>query len=445
RNRTSFEATSGYSNVDLWLHFEKEFGLETPHAPDPLFMASIQQLLDAVRSRLEITSFEIPVIEFSGPPDSLPVIFDRLNTGGTKLAKYDILAASWDGKYVRIQRRDLIEAIKQKYRDLLSLGLELEAVEDQRFEDFDEFSRYSIFEYVFAIGRCLKNGFPNLYGRSREITTDVDSVGFTLVTLCSGLKITQLEGFADVLLRIDDTSAYYRALEAATFFVQEALDPCVAFPMDREPRRRLPHPEFQIASLVASTFRLMFNDAIEPKEQWAAAKAAIGKNIRQWYAYDVLRRHWRSTGDSKSYDAVKGPQILEPVPMDAMTSSLDAWFQEALQSRKQELQAASRCVLKTIAYSKLRTMPGYGKKFSMVQLMSPDEMRGSGMTPVNPANILLLNPDTQRIFDPCGLSGHRPTRGQAVSSFLEGRYSHMRKRFLDALYDAADNPHSAPE
>jgi hypothetical protein len=441
RTRTSFDATSGYSNVDLWLHLEKDFGPGAPQAPEPFFMASLQQLLDDLKRRLDISSVEIPVIEFSGQSDSLPEIFDRLNTGGTRLAKYDILAASWNGKYVAIAREDLIEAIKQKYRELLSLGLELEVAEDQRFEDFDTTSRYLLFEFVFALGRCLKNTFPQLYGKSREVSTEVESLGFTLVTLCSGLKIAKLGEFADVMSRVGDTTAYYEALQEATTFLEDALAPCIAFPMDREPRRRLPHTEFQVTSLVASVFRLMFSELLWRKDAWTPARPSIAANIRQWYTYDILRRYWRSAGDHKSFDVVDRLQIVEPVPLDAMTAALDAWFQESLQSRKKDLQAASRCVLKIVAYSKLKKMPSEnGRKFNIRQLLSPEEMRGSGITPVNAANILLENPDSERIFDPCGLSGRRPARDQGILAFLETRYRHMRQRVLDSLYERVAEP-----
>ena len=130
---------------------------------------------------------------------------------------------------------------EQKYRDLLSLGLELEAADQHRFEDYDANHQYLLFEFVFALGRCLKQQFPRLFGRSREISTDVESLGFTLVTLASGLKISQLSDFSVVLDHYASADDYYSSLLEAARFVESALEPCVASDGSRTPKKDAAH------------------------------------------------------------------------------------------------------------------------------------------------------------------------------------------------------------
>ena len=158
-------------------------------------------------------------------------------------------------------------------------------------------------------------------------------------------------------------------------------------------------------------------------------------NLRRWYIYDLLRKYWRNSGDSKSYDFIKRSRLIEGVQVDAFVSAVDAWFQESLQSRNKDLQAASRTVIKTIAHSRLRDpWLENGKKFKLLQLVDSEDMRGSGITPANPANVLLKNPDTGRTFDPCGQANRVLQDPSEARDFFTSRYELMRRLLTIELF-----------
>ncbi len=55
----------------------------------------------------EFSNTEIPAIIYYGDPGNLPTIFDRINSQGTQLSKYQILAATWTYQKYKILNEDL--------------------------------------------------------------------------------------------------------------------------------------------------------------------------------------------------------------------------------------------------------------------------------------------------------------------------------------------------
>ena len=52
-------------------------------------------LWNEIKDDLSIGDVEIPIIIYKGSADELPNIFERLNTGGTSLTKYEVFASTW--------------------------------------------------------------------------------------------------------------------------------------------------------------------------------------------------------------------------------------------------------------------------------------------------------------------------------------------------------------
>ncbi len=111
--------------------------------------AEIKQsrFLDDIKEEVDIDSYSIPVIFYSGEKNNLPEIFDRVNVEGTKLSKYDVLAAVWYGSSSRVQINDseIKDAIRHKF----------EQVQQDRFvvDELDsELENYTLYEYLFGVG-----------------------------------------------------------------------------------------------------------------------------------------------------------------------------------------------------------------------------------------------------------------------------------------------------
>ncbi|MDT0183538.1 DUF262 domain-containing protein, partial [Microbacterium sp. ARD31] len=56
---------------------------------------SATKFLKHLERRVDLRQLQVPVLIYSGPKENLPDIFERINTSGTMLSKYEVFAAAW--------------------------------------------------------------------------------------------------------------------------------------------------------------------------------------------------------------------------------------------------------------------------------------------------------------------------------------------------------------
>lgn len=60
-----------------------------------VFLDICIELFNQFKEDINTDVFEIPVIVYSGDVDALPLIFEKINSTGTKLSQFDVFAAMW--------------------------------------------------------------------------------------------------------------------------------------------------------------------------------------------------------------------------------------------------------------------------------------------------------------------------------------------------------------
>ena len=113
----------------------------------------MKQLVDEIRSTLEINNYSIPVIVFEGNMEEIAEVFTRINSQGQKLSKLEVFAASWSHSTVDIDRnvafvKEIIEHAEKRFQSLKDQDYRIEK-ETQRD------SKLSTFEYLFGVGKML--------------------------------------------------------------------------------------------------------------------------------------------------------------------------------------------------------------------------------------------------------------------------------------------------
>ena len=133
-----------------------------------------------------LCTVRIPAIVIKGDDDALPEIFERINSKGTQLSKYQIYAATWTKGYKVTSQalQKLIQININRYVRMASDGIEI--------SDFDPASylaekKLNPFEIAYALGKFLGEKYPSLFSTKDNIK-DVDSLGFSLITACVGMK-----------------------------------------------------------------------------------------------------------------------------------------------------------------------------------------------------------------------------------------------------------------
>lgn len=329
KSLTSFKEKDGYSQYGIAEavidHFERPF--EEIREYRPLFSDFIADL----ENESNINEAKIPIIIYSGDEANLPVIFERLNSRGTQLNKYQIYAATWEGFTVDINNKEIINNIKKKYDSLIDEGFQVDMY-DPETTSFEE-SDFNAFEYVFGLGKSLAERFPRLFDNSKDSDT-ADSIGFNLCTACLKKDIQKMPYLPHELVKID-LNRFYKTLVDATEHVEEALKPYISIKTNRtkSSRRNLfYHGELQIVSMIGKVFNSKYNEKLEVRESWNANKDQLLMNLSYYYLYDILGTFWRGSGDSKIRELVgDNSKYDRQLYKENWDLRLDEWFLEQLE------------------------------------------------------------------------------------------------------------------
>jgi hypothetical protein len=318
RARHSFESRDGFS-VTLLLGTIGDH-LRVENAAASLEALNLcEQYLERLRNDLEIGSYKIPVVVFGGDRALLPDIFEKLNTRGVKLNKFDILASSWSDKKVDIESTPILNSIAKRRRELEKSAI-------QRTFSNGRAGKVELFDSVCGFGIELSDRFQGLFARKKGWTAaEPLSCAFNLVALSFGLSLSKLEDVPGELDQWESMDDYFEGLLAACEEVAEALKSLCDGTFEAS-RIRYTHTELQMASLVAAIFQARY---IEGTAETMSPRA-VETNLPQHYLWDALRREWSGTGDTKAVRAVKEARYATAVNRSVFFESANAWHNEHL-------------------------------------------------------------------------------------------------------------------
>lgn len=127
----------------------------------------------------KICNTRVPAIVVTGDASLLPVLFERINSKGTQLTKYQIYAATWvDEKYI-IKDKSLDYLIKANKERYDSMMYNTGAIDDYDSVEFVTNKQLNAFEVAFGFGKLLCHQWPHLFSKSDDINR-VESIGFNL-------------------------------------------------------------------------------------------------------------------------------------------------------------------------------------------------------------------------------------------------------------------------
>lgn len=290
-----------------------------------LFINRLKIFLESVQQQADINDVKIPIIIFNGPASDLPTVFEKLNTQGTTLSKYEVFAAQWMAYRNHIKNKKIINAIWKKYEALVDESFTSDAWEDAPDDKSKREREYSLFEYLFGFGQHLSDTYPHLF---ETIADDKpSSVGFNLVSACIGLAIKDMDKLPKRTEKLDQSLLEECILEA-TQFVDDTLKSILSVRQHGRKKISIYHTEYQIISMIATAFQIRYEkDNLSEIEGWKTNRDKLEKHIVMYYLYDILRGHWKGSGDSTLQDTVSNLRYLNAPPSkSAWENILGAWF-----------------------------------------------------------------------------------------------------------------------
>lgn len=286
------------------------------------FFEKRQDLYDRIASTI------IPVIVYSGEEETLPEIFDRINSKGTPLDKYEIYAAAWpvNEKYT-ISNASIVEYVIAKYDAFTNDGYKIHGYNR---EDMRASKKVNAFEYLFGLSKYLVEKYEIL-GFNKNLSSDtVNPLAYELVNAClnDSDKIKTLY----VRLRDIELDVLEVALCKAIEFVNNAISIVTKFKGNSRNANKIFHSKYQILSMISTTFKEMYVDgdfsAIAPT--WNDKKNIIARNLVHFYVYDILTNYWSEGGTGKIHAAAKPNRYMNEISSRAWMVALDSFFEKSM-------------------------------------------------------------------------------------------------------------------
>jgi hypothetical protein len=366
------ESEAGFTNVKLLTYLraalndseiinDNSKGLELAEI---LGVGILQKIKDKVDL---IGTSQLPIIVYTGPEENVPEIFERINSQGIKLSKYETFAATWSGFGAAIKNSEIKEAVSAKYAELTKAGYTVSGIEE--LEDSDD--NYNLFEYLFGLGKILSERHRYLFPESNE-PDELVSSAFVMATIAYELKTSQMSKLAPKLKGINnggviDLSAFESALFTSCADVERKLMKYMSIGLNSAPdsKRFLPHSENQIYSLI---IRYMI-EKFDIEHNWSlradSESAKLLSNVPLYYLLDVLNGEWAGSGDTRLWNVVwqldddgkatRSPYYLTVPTKQTWEDALNNWHNKELnklQFKRTSISPDSKMVMKYL-YSEI--------------------------------------------------------------------------------------------
>ncbi len=312
-----------------------------PQAADPRIKKMISVISSIFEERQElherISSTVVPVVVYHGSSDTLPEIFERINSKGTPLDTYEIYAASWpvDRKFA-ISNDNILNHVSAKYESLRNSGFQVDGYQRDLLYTKKE---VNAFEYLFGLGKWLAESYGILAERNFDSDV-VNPVGFELVDACLN-DSNRIRVLYNDIYRIQNFKQFENALVTAIEFVQNVIAPILLFKGNTRKKKGKTetkpfHTRHQILSTISTTFREMYPEGnvrtINPN--WHTIKERVARNLLHYYVYDIINDYWGNSGDRLMRNAAKPNRYLTDITPQMWRAALERFFNESMQRKE---------------------------------------------------------------------------------------------------------------
>lgn len=375
---SSFSQEAGFTASNLLGFLIDKLNLSID-VPELLKLSNtvIPPFISQIDKASNINDTKIPMIIYSGDKENLPNIFQRLNSKGTQLSKYQIYAATWSTyQGFTISNTEIIEKIREKYLLLTQEGYEINNFDPDKTGLTD---KYNYFEYFFGLGKYISEKYPLLFSASQD-SSQTESIGFNISTVCLAQDLKDVDSLPKVLLeRNIDVNILEKKILRAIDISNEVLKPYIGIKANKKNGSEISckHSEFQIVSIIGKVFLTLF-DPISLEEKYISGEQLVNlkSNIPYHYLFDILRGYWSGTGDSKAMELTKTDRYETPIYQKEWNNLLGVFFAGELSKQEKDRVSIDPITILFFKYI-------YTHKFSIHDELSQKEFEVEHLIPVN--------------------------------------------------------------
>ena len=313
-------------------------------------------------------NLKIPALIFKAPEEKLPEIFERINTEGSKLSKYQIYAATWSDDRVVIDSKnlgDIITYVKNRYDSYLK---EIETLEEYDSHKLTTTKEVSIFDMIYGFGKMICKEYKNLFiyePDPKDGNIKVDSIGFNLINACLMQKSSNMKNLNIVIKELvgydsKDICCFLNNIIDCIRHVNKKLRVGIDFKgnKNQDVNGSPLHTELQIVSIIASLFieRYISYDTDtegniknikvhkECKPEWTEyQKSKFDNNVLKIYAEDLIESKWKGSGDSKLYNIITNSKkyYMRNITWEEFKGCLDHYYETQKNERNEKTKVAN--------------------------------------------------------------------------------------------------------
>ncbi|QYS89217.1 hypothetical protein JJC05_02025 [Flavobacterium davisii] len=333
-------------------------------------------VLEEIKNEADISKFNIPILVYTGDQNNLPTIFERLNSKGTQLSKYQIYAATWSSySTISILNREITENIKKKYDRLLEEGYEVENYDGSPRSFYS--SQFSYFEYLFGLGKHLCQKYEYLFKDSSKVEQE-DSIGFNLVNICLGLAFNEMDKLPEHLSKYSLSDFESKLLDSVDI-TYNLLKGFISLKMNKQKRIPINHTEFQIISIIGKIFHSKYDTNLSIKSEWNEKHINLKNNIPYHYLYDIIREHWKGSGDSKAYSIIFSTRYETQIPKNTWKNVFEEWLVNELDKKEKQRVGVNDKAILFLKYLYTHSLSAYeeisDKQFDIEHLIPVDRLK----------------------------------------------------------------------
>lgn len=309
----------------------------------------------------DLANAEIPAIIYTGNPDNLPEVFNRINSRGTILSKYQILSATWSTKIYTIDDNkldDIISYVDNFYVSILDKNF---TVDGYDINEIRRLRQLNLYQILFGFSKMLIKRYPQLFGKPKK-DKEVESCGFNLVNCClanKNSKLTDMPKILNIVFDKDDKkiNQFLINILDVTNTIYKLLKPYLNFKLNKRDSSEIYHTEFQICSMIGNYFNAKYstltyddnqivigrNIEIErSNKSFKKFKKEFRKNAFKRYLIDILNDYWRGTGDKRMDDvSINYHYYTSDVTEENIENELDHWFRQVINNRHEAEKVAT--------------------------------------------------------------------------------------------------------
>lgn len=320
----------------------------------------IEDMALSWQNEIDFKELTIPTIIYTGDGSDLPDIFEKLNTGGTKLSRYEVFASTWNSIKLIIDDEALLDYIEESYKKKSErTNLAISNYEEGIIKSTKEISLY---ELCFAFGKRIKDSCSVLFATYSDTEEDqVDSIGFTALATILGIPLKKLASLNHKINEKTNTENLMRLMDKIvnSFINVESILKNYISTVDNKVFTKF--IESQVLSIVATYFNLHYhvNDdlTISHVNSSRIIKESFNKCMPYSYLYDIIAEYWAGSGDRKLAEELAKPiednRYVVFITKSKWETLLYEWMEGQINKKVKNVSIENKLFLNFICKTKL--------------------------------------------------------------------------------------------